>query len=147
MHLEGDRDIPLPIDQAWPRLSDAGFLAGSLKGVEIIRTGPDESAWKLRPALSFITGSLDITLTIVERTPPSTVTARVFSKGIGATSTVEVRVGLLPSATGCTASWTLDVTQLTGLLKLVPKGLMQGAAQKVIDDVWNQIAAAMNNEQ
>ncbi len=32
------------------------------------------------------------------------------------------------------------MTQLGGLLKMVPSGLIRGAAQKVIEDVWDGIA-------
>jgi len=37
-------------------------------------------------------------------------------------------------------SWTAEVTQLGGLLKMVPAGLIRGAAHKVIEDVWDGVA-------
>ena len=35
--------------------------------------------------------------------------------------------------------WTADITELTGLLKLVPKGLISSSANKVIEDTWSEI--------
>jgi carbon monoxide dehydrogenase subunit G len=35
------------------------------------------------------------------------------------------------------------VMELGGLLKMVPSGLVRGAAHKVIEDVWNGIAKAL----
>ena len=39
-------------------------------------------------------------------------------------------------ADSTTVRWSGDLVAVTGLLKMVPKGLMEGAAKKVIDDVW-----------
>ena len=46
---------------------------------------------------------------------------------------------------GTAVHWTGDLTEVTGLLKMVPKGLLQGAAQKVIDDVWAAVAAKLES--
>ncbi len=146
MHLEGDKEFSLPIDFVFARLSDASFLAHCLKDVEIVRADADASEWKLRPALSFVAGTLDIALTITERNAPSSMKAAVFSKGIGATITVETALTLTRNDSGTKVNWTLDVAQVTGLLKMVPKSLMQGAAQKVVNDVWSHIAGKLNLE-
>ena len=37
-------------------------------------------------------------------------------------------------------AWRAEVKSLGGLLKMVPSGLIRGAAQKVIEDVWNGVA-------
>jgi carbon monoxide dehydrogenase subunit G len=147
MHLEGDKDFSLPIDFVFARLSDAAFLAHCLNDVEIVRAETDAAEWKLRPALAFVAGTLDISLTITERNPPTAMKAIVFSKGIGATVTVETVLSLTPADSGSKVRWTLDVTQLTGLLKLVPKSLMQGAALKVVEDVWEQIMDKLKSEE
>ena len=145
MHHEGDKDFQLPIDLVFSRLSDASFLAHCLKDVEIVRAEADVAEWKLRPALAFIAGTLDISLTITERAAPSAMKATVFSKGIGATSTVETALSFMSAEPGTRVHWTLDVTQLSGLLKLAPKSLMQGAAIKVVEDVWEQIMEKLQN--
>jgi carbon monoxide dehydrogenase subunit G len=139
MHHEGDKDFQLPLDFVYAKLSDAAFLVHCLNDVEIVRAEPDVAEWKLRPALAFIAGTLDVSLTISERSPPNSMKATVFSKGIGATSTVETALSFTSADSGTKVHWTLDVTQLTGLLKLAPKSLMQGAAIKVVEDVWEQI--------
>jgi carbon monoxide dehydrogenase subunit G len=147
MHLEGDKDFSLAAGELFARLSDAKFLAHCLKNVEIVRAEADVAEWKLRPALSFVAGTLDIALTIAERTAPTAMKATVFSKGIGATSNVETVLQFTPQDLGTRVHWMLDVTQLTGLLKLVPKSLMQAAALKVVEDVWGQIFEAVSHSQ
>jgi carbon monoxide dehydrogenase subunit G len=44
---------------------------------------------------------------------------------------------------GTAVPWTGDLVEVTGLLKMVPKGLLQSTAQKVIDDVWAAVGAKL----
>lgn len=141
MQFDGDRDIVLPPEHVWPKISDAAFLAGCLDGVEVVRAEADAAAWKARPGLSFAAGTLDITLTIVERQPPTRMRTMLFSKGVGASSTVACELTLESRDAGTRVRWFAEITELTGLLKVVPKGLIQSSARKVIDEVWQQVAA------
>jgi carbon monoxide dehydrogenase subunit G len=62
------------------------------------------------------------------------------SKGIGSSSEVETALDLSPCEQGTKVAWRAEVKSLGGLLKMVPSGLIRGAAQKVIEDVWNGVA-------
>ena len=146
MQFKGDQFVPLPPEAVWPRLSDAAFLAGSLTDVEVTRAEHDFAAWKVRPALAFAAGTLDITMAITDRVPPSEMRAKLVSKGIGATSTVQTHLSLTPQDEGTKIHWEAAITELTGLLKMVPKGLIESSARKVIEDVWANMAARLTNE-
>jgi carbon monoxide dehydrogenase subunit G len=139
MHAEGDRDFALQTTELFARLSDAAWLVGCLTEVQVLRAEPDVAEWSMRPSLSFVAGTIDSRLTIAERSPPKEMRATVFSKGIGATATVETHLTFAPQGDGTHVHWEMAITQLTGLLKLIPKGLLQATAQKVIEDVWTQI--------
>jgi carbon monoxide dehydrogenase subunit G len=41
---------------------------------------------------------------------------------------------------GAKVQWHCEVKKLGGLLKMVPSGLIRGAAQKVIEDGWKGVA-------
>ncbi len=139
MHAQGDRDFALRASELFARLSDAAWLAGCLTEVHVVRAGPDVAEWSMRPTLSFVAGTIETTLTITERTPSAEMRATVLSKGIGATAQVETHLTFAPQGDGTRVHWEMAITQLTGLLKLIPKGLLQATAQKVIEDVWTQI--------
>ena len=47
---------------------------------------------------------------------------------------------------GTRVLWSGDITSLSGLLKLAPKGLIQATAQKVIADVWLAIRGKVSSE-
>lgn len=144
IHFEGDKSFALPIDEVAAKLSDAGFLAKCLPDVEVTEATPDKAAWKLKPKLSFLTGTLQVEMTTMEREVGQSVAFKVFAKAMGASSTVVTRLIFKKADGGDTAvHWTGDLEQVTGLLKVVPKGLLQGAAQKVIDDVWAAVTAKL----
>jgi uncharacterized protein len=147
IHFEGDKTFPLPVAEAAAKLSDAGFLANCLPDAEVSEATPDKAVWKLRPRLSFLTGSLNAELTTTAREPGKSVAFKVFAKAIGASSTVLANLAFSEAPGGTTAvHWTGDIGEVTGLLKLIPKGLLQGSAQKVIEDVWAAVAARLASQ-
>jgi carbon monoxide dehydrogenase subunit G len=139
--FEGERTFARSIAELWPKLSDAAFLAGCVPDATL--TGEpdhDRARYAVRPGFSFARGSLDVTMEILERHEPDMVRFRLTSKGIGSSSVVESALSLTAQGAGTKVAWTAEVTQLGGLLKMVPAGLIRGAAQKVIADVWDGIA-------
>ena len=144
--FEGERTFAMPAAELWPKLSDAAFLARCVpdatpKG----EPERDRAQYTVRPGFSFARGTLDVTMEILERREPDTVRFRLTSKGIGSSSVVESALTLVPQDAGTKVNWNAEVTQLGGLLKMVPAGLIRGAAQKVIDDVWDGIAKQLAN--
>jgi uncharacterized protein len=125
------------------RLSDAGFLANCLPEATVSEATPDKAAWKIRPKLAFLTGSLNVEMTTTGREAGKSASFKVFAKALGASSTVTSTLTFAEAGTGTAVHWIGDLIEVTGLLKMVPKGLLQSSAQKVIDDVWNAVAAKL----
>lgn len=144
IHFEGDKSFPLPIAEVAAKLSDAGFLAKCLPDAEVAEATLEKAAWKLKPKLSFLTGSLNVEMTQAAQEAGKSVAYKVLAKAIGASSTVQTALTFAETPSGgTTVHWTGDLTEVTGLLKMVPKGLLQGAAQKVIEDVWAAVGARL----
>lgn len=137
LHFEGDRDLPQPPAALWPRLSDIHFLAACVPDAEAVSfPETDLAQCTLRPGLSFARGTLDLTMRLSDRVDGESAKLLMTTKGIGTTSTVEAVFRLQGEGSGSRVHWMADVTQLGGLLKMVPQGLLQAAAQKVIGDAW-----------
>ena len=144
IHFEGERTFPLPAAEVFSRLANAEFLVGCVKDVsEIVEKGPDRAVWKQRPGFSFVRTTLTITMDFIERVADTLIKVRLHSRGIGASSTVESAMSFHAVDGGTQVSWTADVTELTGLLKLVPKGLISSSANKVIEETWGEIEARL----
>src|SRR5437763_15836689 len=129
--FEGERTFAMPLDELWPKLSDAAFLARCVPDATI-KGEPqhDRAEYTVRPGFSFARGTLDVTMEILERRAPEAARFRLTSKGVGSSSVVESALTLAPQGSGTRVTWTAQVTQLGGLLKMVPSGLIRGAARK-----------------
>jgi len=146
LHFEGERDLAqAPVDVS-AKLADACFLVQCIPGTEKVAVAePERAVCTLRPGFSFVRGTLDVTLAVVEAVPATITRLTLHSKGIGTTSDVEVVLTYTSQEVGTHVHWTADITQLGGLLKAVPQGLIKGAAQKVIEDVWANVEAKLQH--
>jgi uncharacterized protein len=139
--FDGERTFAMPLADVWPKLSDAAFLARCVPDATL-KDEPerDHAQYTVRPGFSFARGTLDVNMEILERRAPEAVRFRLTSKGIGSSSVVESALNLTAAGEETKVAWTAEIVQLGGLLKMVPAGLIRGAAQKVIEDVWDGIA-------
>src|SRR5438105_15132645 len=95
LHFEGDKEFSQAVAEVWGQLSDARFLVQCIPGLETVAEAtPTLARCVLRPGFSFVRGTLEVTLTVVEAVAPSLIRALVHGKGIGSTSTVEVTLHL-----------------------------------------------------
>ncbi len=142
--FEGDRDFPYPADALFARLSDARFLVQCIPDVESVTSQEaDRATLVLRPGFSFVRGTLEVTLQIADAAPPTSERVLLHSKGIGSFSDVEATLTLIAQDGGTRVHWTAEVKSLGGLLKMVPAGLVRGAAEKVINDAWERVKAKL----
>jgi carbon monoxide dehydrogenase subunit G len=143
IHFEGDRSYPGPVADVAAKLSDPVFLVGCLPDAKVLVATADRAVWKLKPSVSFLSGSLESALTVAAREPGQSVAYQIVTKAIGASSTVVVRMTFQAAPTGTAVHWVGDLMEVTGLLKMVPKGLVQSTAEKVIGDVWAAVDAKL----
>jgi carbon monoxide dehydrogenase subunit G len=142
VHLEGDKDFPQTPSALWAKLSNGQFLAECVPGMVSIKDASPESAVVvLRPGFSFVRGTLEVTLRRVEATPETALRYEILGKGIGSSSTVESTLTLAAQEAGTRVHWVADITNLGGLLKAIPQGLIQASAERVILDTWTAIEA------
>jgi uncharacterized protein len=147
LRFEGDTDLPQPPAAVFARLSDARFLVQCIPGVEQIKKSePAESTCILRPGFSFVRGTLEITMQVVEALEATTIRALAHARGIGSSNDVEAVLSFAPQDGGTRVHWTANVTNLAGLLRAIPQGLLRGAAQKVIADVWESVKVKLPGE-
>jgi carbon monoxide dehydrogenase subunit G len=147
VRFAGDREFALSPAEAHARLTDLSFLVGCIPDVETVRAiDADRAELVLRPGFSFVRGTLDVTLRLVERDAPNA-TFHLLSKGIGSSSEVQATLAVSENGAGSRVHWVAEVTSLGGLLKMVPAGLIRGAAEKVINDAWDRIGRAMGGNE
>jgi len=139
LRFEGDRDFSHPPAEVFAKLTDARFLVQCIPDVEsVTNQEADHAELVLRPGFAFVRGTLAVAMKLVDVSLP---TARVIlaSKGIGSSADVEATLAVSEHESGSRVHWTAEIKSLGGLLKLVPAGLIRGAAEKVINDSWTRI--------
>jgi carbon monoxide dehydrogenase subunit G len=140
LHFEGERRLALPVGEVWPKLRDARFLVTCIPDATIAgEPTVDRAECVVKPNLTFVRGNLDVVVEMLEATEPRGLTVGILSKGIGSSSDVRAWLEFASEGEGTHIRWQADVLQLGGLLKMVPAGLIRGAANKAIDDLWNGI--------
>lgn len=145
LHFEGDKQYRHAPADVHAKLSDARFIAGCIPDQQAItKVELDVMVCVLQPGFSFARGTIEVNLRVVERVPPASVRYQVHGKGIGSSNDVEASVTLAPKDGGTSIHWIVDITALGGLLKMVPRGLIQAAAQKVIADLWAAVDKQLN---
>jgi len=146
MIFEGERDFPVQVSAVWPRMRDARWLVqcipDSSPGEQLEQ---DRATCAVRPGFAFVRGSLDVLLEVAEALEGRSLRILVTSKGIGSSAEVETVLTFASHDNGTRVHWKAEVKRLGGLLKAVPAGLIRGAAQKVIEDVWTSVTERINN--
>lgn len=143
IELSGSEDFAEPAAEVWRRLSDLSFLAGAIPGLSsAVRATGDRLTCKVKPALSFLTGSLATTIDVRERREPRLVLA-IRSKGIGSMAAVTTTFDLRQAGGGAAVDWTAAVDELGGLLKPVGAALIKASAGKLIASAWEGFRAQL----
>ncbi|MCS7022611.1 MAG: SRPBCC domain-containing protein [Gemmataceae bacterium] len=139
IHFEGELCFPLPLSEVAARLADAGYLVHSLPDVEVVSATPEKAVWRMKPKVSFLSGTQTTEITRQSYTPETEVVYTLVTRSIGGSVTVSTRLSLRRVDTGTQVNWSAEIAELTGLFKMVPAGLMKETARKVIDDVWEAV--------
>jgi len=144
VQFEGEKQFSQPPQDLWPKLTDLQFLVPCLPDVAEVRDVQDKSATLVvRPGLSFMRGELQLVMEKIEEVPPTSAKLALRTKGIGSNSEAVASFNLEPQSGGTLVRWQAEINQLGGLLKMVPKGLIQGAAQQIINDILNNVEAKL----
>lgn len=139
MHFEGTELFAAEPSHLYAYLAHAGRLARALREGDVLDDSADHASWKVRPKFAFMAGTLDTTATVVAREEAHTLRYRIVSTGVGSSSTMETRLVVSPHADGAQVKWTGDLIELGGLLKMVPRVMLQTAAFRTITDVWEAV--------
>ena len=146
IELSGVERFTQPASEVWRRLSDISFLAGAIPGLSSLSsTSEDHVICKVKPGLSFLTGSLATTIDVRERDEPRLVLG-IRSKGIGSMAAVTTAFEVGEAAGGTDVTWTATVDELGGLLKPIGAGLIEASAGKVIASAWEGFRAQLDTQ-
>ena len=119
-------------------LADLEQVAAALPGLTRIERSDGETlVCRVRPGLSFLSGSLRTTIARLEEAGTEALGYRIDSRGIGAGAVANARIRCLPDGAGRSrVEWQVKVEELSGLLKPVGASLIEAAMGKVAAATW-----------
>lgn len=127
-------------------LADLEQVAAALPGLaRIERNDGNVLVCRVRPGLSFLSGSLRTTITRREAAEKETLGYRIDSRGIGAGAAANAHIRCLPDGEGSSrVEWQVTVAELSGLLKPVGASLIEAAMGKVAAATWEGLHSRLD---
>jgi carbon monoxide dehydrogenase subunit G len=126
--------VKAPVDKLWTFVSTPDSIAQCLPGVEeyTVHEGKRVEA-KTKIGIGFIKGTFKVNSRVVEEDPVNH-RAKLLVDGSGVTSAfkAEIQINCAPHAEGTELGWVADAT-ISGPLGSVAKGLLENAAQKIVN--------------
>jgi carbon monoxide dehydrogenase subunit G len=143
--FQGEELFDHPQPKVWRFLTDLRNIqkcSPQLQEVKYPRDGAMTA--KLVPEFSFARGALDLTVELKEKAEPDTARVALTARGMGSNAEIEVGLSLTGSDNKTQLRWTADA-KLGGLLSAVSKGLVEGAARKVIAETFAKVRNELKN--
>ena len=144
IELQGEQRFEQPKGVVADNLANLSALSRAIPGLDQIESNDGTTlVCRIRPALSFLTGTLRTTIVKQPASASEPIQLRINSRGIGGGATVTTRFQIAGGDTDAIVTWTAEVEELTGLLKPVGASLVQAAMEKVIDSSWDGFRAQL----
>lgn len=144
MNFEGTEQFDCDTAQLWAHLTDMNFVSSAIPDLDkVVKIEPTSFSCRVRPKFSFISGSLELHIEIVDSTPQTKLKVRSRGKGIGAAVVVEAEMNVVPNGNGSELKWSGAIISREGLLRPIGNSLIQGAAQRVIESFWKKFRDAI----
>jgi len=143
MRFEGTLDIDAPRDRVWSFLTDPKRVTACAPDVQSLEvTDPRHFKVVVRAGVGPIKGTFSMNVEFTDLQEPGH--ASVLARGQAPGSAVEMRSTMDLEAQGerTTMRWASDVT-VSGMIQQVGARLMQGAADKITQQVFSCIKAKL----
>ncbi len=136
MHYDGSFDVPASKDKVYAFVTDPAKVTSIFPDVQDVKVVDENNfSLKAKVGISFMRGTMDVKMAIVERNPPSF--AKMRAKGNGMSSTVELENTFTledQTSGGTHVKWAADA-KVAGLMASVGSRLMDAAAAKYVEQI------------
>lgn len=137
--------LPVERGTVFAALVDPAVLQRCIPGCEeLVETGPDAYAAKLRVGVAGLKGSYSGTAAIRDKRPPDSLTLVFEGKGAPGFLRGSAAIALSDADAGTSVTCDADV-HVGGLIAAVGSRLVEAAAKKLADDFFRQLAREVSD--
>ena len=142
VHLEGSVGIKAGAGRVFELLTDPRFIASTLPDAEdIVVVDQNNVEAKIKVKLSLVSSSLRVKLRIGDKRTPGH--AMLYAEGTGGGSTLRITSSFDLEGDGSTRmKWMADA-EVTGLMAGLGSTLLQGFAEKKVNEIFEGITKAI----
>lgn len=146
IEISGEEQFARDADRLHAALADLEQVAAALPGLtRIERNDGDTLVCRVRPGLSFLSGSLRTTIARLEEAGTEALGYRIDSRGIGAGAVANAHIRCRPDGDDRSrVEWQVRVEELSGLLKPVGASLIEAAMGRVAAATWEGLHARLD---
>lgn len=147
MHFESKAVVKAPVEKIWAFISNPESIAQCLPGVEeykVVEGKKIEAKTKI--GIGFIKGTFRVNSRVTEEDPVKH-HAKLSVDGSGVTSAfkADISIDCNQHPEGTELSWIADAT-ISGPLGSVAKGLLEGAAQKIVNQTLECVTQKVSQQ-
>ena len=143
IRFSGTQYFPVSLEVVASRLSDASFLVRCVEGARISRADSDRAEFEVSPKFGFMSGSIAVQLEVVARYREHSATFHIDASAIGGKGKIAADLAFRQQGEGTAVTWTGEITERTGLVRMIPESMIQSAARKVIAETWAGIGKGL----
>lgn len=137
VRFNGEVRFPYPRSQIAERLADARFLAACAPGAAVHAADSRTANWTAPSRFRWAVAPIETTLMMVR--DQSAASFQLVNRLPGATLTVAGRFEFTDDGIGTCVVWSAEVVERTGLIKMVPKAVLQAQIEAELTDLWNGV--------
>ena len=136
----GEEVFAAPPQRLFGVLTDLDTLAATIPDL-VSSERPDAQTLKcvVKPRFSFLRATLRLAISLADIDPPRSATMHVAGQGIGVALEVTSSLNIEPDGSGSRLRWSARIDRRGGLMATVPAGLIQGSADQIIRQAWQQV--------
>jgi uncharacterized protein len=147
VRFSGEERFPVPRSRLGEKFAHAAFLASCVRDAEPIAADSDTASWRAKSRFSFVTAKIESELTIVGRSVPDTVSFTLSNRMPGATLGVNGTLAFFDEPPdGARLEWSAEIVSRTGLLKIVPFGVLRTQIEAELTELWHGVRVRLAQE-
>ena len=136
MHFQGSFEVAAPPDKVYAFVTDPRKVTTIFPDASDLKVADENNfSAKIKVGMSFIRGTLDVKMNMVEKRPGEF--AKLKARGNGMNSSVDLESSFTlagASSGGTVISWVADA-KISGMMASVGSRLMDSAAEKYVRDI------------
>jgi uncharacterized protein len=144
MHYEGSFEVPSQRQKVYDFIVNPQKITGIFPDVSNVKIiDNDNFTLKAKVGMSFIRGTMDVKLTMVEKRPPEFAKLKARGSGISSSVDLESTFTLEDAKGGTLVKWAADA-KVSGLMASVGSRLMDSAADKYVKQIIGSLQKSLS---